>query len=365
MSARASSLPAPRALVVPGSINEVSALGDAVITEAVARTPWCQWPLVSTEDLFLIAAMNEALSPTAAFELVASYLAHLVETGDYVGSTVEKAGAQIARFVRYSDRRFGVTDVRDLKQEHVLAFVEAPVLKDELRAAGTRTRENRKWAVGLFFRTLRGLGLYEGDPLLDTARLPRPESSARPLLDAEIEECRKHALRGRHDTLGPVRLALAEAMAATSEIGEIEIADYDAEHGLIWLPGLSRRLKGRWSHLLPWEIEAVERRIAALGADAPRARLAYEGSGGFGRREAASATFLRKILNRVGLTRDREPRVRPSSIRAWGARRLYDETHDIQEVADRLGVRRLDNARSIIGLPAPGPDEPPPHRNRG
>jgi integrase/recombinase XerC len=69
---------------------------------------------------------------------------------------------------------------------------------------------------------------------------------------------------------------------------------------------------------------------------------------------------LRKNLDRAGLRRD--PRVRPLSIRAWGARRLYDDGSDIEEVARRLGVRTLDSARRIIGLPDPEPDTPPAHR---
>jgi len=54
--------------------------------------------------------------------------------------------------------------------------------------------------------------------------------------------------------------------------------------------------------------------------------------------------------------------VRPSSIRAWGARRLFDETGDLEKVAHRLGLRQLDDARRTIGVAQPEPDVPPPHR---
>jgi hypothetical protein len=348
---------------VPGSVAEVACIGNNCIAEAVEGTRLLGWRLIAVEDVFLIAAMDDPLSPAAAFGVAMSYLAHLVETGDYADTTVEKAAGLIARFIKYSERRFGITDVRDVRQEHVLAFIEAPVLGDELRSAAGRTKDNRRWAIDFFFKTLRGLDLYEGDPLLDARRVQRGSTEFRPLLDVEIERCRKHALSSRNDTLGPVRVALAEAMAATSEIPEVVIADYDRANTRVWLNGSKKRLAGRWAQLLPWGVDAVERRLAALGASDPMTRLAYVGSGAPGRREAATASALRKVLNRAGLTKRAHPRVRPSSIRAWGGQHRYDETQDIEEVARGLGVRKLDDALRIIGLLQPDPDEPPPHRS--
>src|SRR5205823_3117711 len=146
------------------------------------------------------------------------------------------------------------------------------------------------------------------------------------------------------------------------EIPAVLVSDYDPESGCVWLNGTGRRLCGRWAKLLPSGVEAVERRIAALGSVASTSCLAYEGTGGPARAEAATSTALRKILNRAGLRDDR--RVRPSSIRAGAGRRLYDETRDLQEVAHRLGLRSLDGVRQVIGLPEPVPDEPPAHRRR-
>jgi integrase len=341
---------------------DLGGLGAEIIAEVVSGTPFDGWPYAAVEDVFLIAASRETLSPEAAFALAVSYLSHLVEQGDYAERTVEKATGIIARFVRYIDARYGIVDVRDIEQNQVLAFINASVLKHELHLVTGRTKDNRRWAVDLFFRTLRGLDLYEGDPLLDAAHFARESTDFRPLLDAEIERCRKVAPRRLDDTLRPVRFALAEAMAATAEIPEVLVADYDASNARVWLDGSPKRIYGRWLPLLPHEVEVIERRIADLGSPRPDVRLAYEGDKRFTSRESATSCSLRAVLARAGLTRQAHPTVRPSSIRAWGARRLFDETRDVQLVAHRLGVRKIDDALWIIGLPRPEPDVPPPHR---
>jgi hypothetical protein len=347
-----------------GSIGEVALLAAETIAAAVAGEALSYWALVAIADLFLLAAMNEVVSPTAACELVLSYYAHLVETGDFAASSVEKAGAQMVRLTTYLERRFGVVDIRDADRERVLAWVNAPVFDDEWRAAGGRTRDNRSWAADLFFRQLRSLGLYAGDPLLDVARAPRDGIGYRPLFDAEAEACRRHSRSDLGDTLGPVRVALAEALATTSEISQIWIADYEPDRKRIWLPGhgTRSRITGRWSELSPWAREAIERRIEALGADPVNRPLAYEGNGNLARAESATCMGLRQVLRRAGFTKHTAPQVRPMSIRAGGARRLYDDTTDIELVARRLGVSRIDTARGIIGLPAPESDAAPPHR---
>jgi integrase len=347
--------------VAPGSVAEIARIGAEVIAAAVNREHLEAWLLLAVEDVLLVGAMDDVLSPTAAYEVAISYLAHLVETGDYVDATLEKAAGLIARFIKYSELRFGITDVRALCQEHVLAFIDAPVLGDELRSAGGRTKDNRRWAIELWFRTLRGLDLYVGDPFLDVERSRRPASASRPLLDVEVERARKHAPSYWGDTLGPVRFALAEAMATTSEIPSIVLADYDRSARRLWLPGTARQLGGRWVPLLTAQIDAIERRIEHLDArDAltPLARKGAQSASG----EAISIA-LRKILVRAGLTRRSDPSVTPSSIRAWGGRRLYDETRDLEDVARCLGLRNLDSARRVIGLAQPEPETPPRHRS--
>ncbi len=350
--------------VEASSIGDVAAYGEQTTAAVVAGEPLSCWALVALEDVFLVAAMSEVVSPTAACELVLSYYGHLVEAGDFAESSLEKSGAQMVRLATYLERRYGLVDIRDADRERVLAWVNAPIFDEEWRAARGRTRDNRSWAADLFFRQLRSLGLYEGDPLLDVARAPRDGIGYRPLFDPEAERCRRHARSNLGDTLGPVRVALAEAMATTSEIPKVLIADYDPVLKRIWLPGhgTRSRITGRWSEPSPWARETIERRIEALGPGSLDRPLAYEGGGDLARAEAATCTGLRQVLQRAGLTKRSVPDVRPMSIRAGAARRLYDETAGLDLVARRLGVSRLDTARRIIGLPAPEPDVPPPHR---
>ena len=347
-----------------GAVGDAAVLGAATIAAVVAGEPLSSWALVAVEDLFLVAAMNEVISPTAACELVLSYYAHLVEAGDFAESSLEKAGVQMVRLATYLERRFGLVDIRDADRERVLDWVHAPVFEDEWRAARGRTEDNRAWAADLFFKQLRGLGLYDGDPLLDVARAPREGIHYRPLLDAEAEACRRHARSSLSDTLGPVRVALAEALATTSEIPQVWVADYDPNRKRIWLPGhgTRNRIDARWSELSPWVFEAIEHRIEALGPGPDDRPLAYEGGGNPSRAEAATCTGVRQVLRRAGFTERTAPDVKPMSIRAGAARRLYDETTDIDLVGRRLGVSRVDTARRIIGLAPSEPDTPPLHR---
>ena len=243
---------------------DLDALGAGITAAVVAGAPFDRWPYASVEDVFLIAASQETLTPDAAFALVVSYLSHLVEQGDYAERTVEKAIGIVTRFVGYVDARYGLVDVRDIEQHHVLAFINASALKHELLLVSGRTKDNRRWAVDLFFRTLRGLDLYEGDPLLDAEHYARESSDFRPLLDAEIERCRKFAPVYLLDTLRPARFALAEAMAATAEIPEVLVADYDASN----------------SRVAQWKSETDPGPVAAV-APAPggRDRASHRSSG--------------------------------------------------------------------------------------
>jgi integrase len=351
-----------RRRVEPGSTAEVARIGADLIVDALAGTALSAWPVIAIDDVFLIVAMGDVVSPEAAFALSFSYLEHLVESGDYAATTLEKAAVVIGRFVSYLEGRYRLEDVHDISGDHVFSFIAAPPLGSELRVPRPSTESVRWWALDLWFRTLRGLDLYAGDPFLDAERSRRPPSVSRPLVDAEVERARKHAPSYWGDTLGPMRFALAEAMATTSEIASIVVADYDGPGRRLWLPGTPRRLYGRWVPLLPAQIEVIERRIDHLDTRDGLTPLARDHTKP--NRGEAISVALRKILVRAGLTRQADPRVKPSSIRAWGGRRLYDETGDLEDVSRCLGLRNLESTRCLIGLALPQADDPPPHRSR-
>src|SRR5205823_5671839 len=120
------------------------------------------------------------------------------------------------------------------------------------------------------------------------------------------------------------------------------VADYDADHGRVWLTSEKRGVS-RWGDLTPWGVEALERRIHQLGRNNDSAVLAYAGTRPAQTQQAAISCALRRVLNRAGLAKDKT--VQPRSVRAWAGLRVYHETHDIEQVALSLGLRSLDDAR--------------------
>lgn len=78
--------------------------------------------------------------------------------------------------------------------------------------------------------------------------------------------------------------------------------------------------------------------------------LTYRGAGEPGQQvaQAAVCNAIAATLAAAGL--DDEPDVRPASVRNWAGRRLYDGGMPIEDVARRLGARRLDGAAEDIAL---------------
>lgn len=359
-----SSPPPDRFVPFPGPVRDIRGLADvaALSGEICALLadgrPSVPVPRCSIGDALIVAADAGRLSPSEAFAIAFSMEQHRVETGDCSPATVEKYGALAIRLVAFIESR-GVTDIRAVDRRLLVEWIHAPRRGYESRAVAPSTRDNRHWAVDRFFTTLRALALFDGDPLLDLSRPGRPDRVGRPLTDEELAECRRHARGHVRDTLGPVRLALSTASATAGEVAAVVVADYDPNVQSIWLPGRAKYWVPRWAPLRHWEADAIERRIAALSDPGPDTPIAITSTRGRRPAPAVSAA-LRKILNRSGLAND--PLVLPGSFRAWGARQIYDETYDLELVAQRLGVRSLKSAREAIGLPPREPDEPPAHR---
>ena len=55
------------------------------------------------------------------------------------------------------------------------------------------------------------------------------------------------------------------------------------------------------------------------------------------------------VLLRAGLVG--EPDVRPASVAAWAGRAVFERTGRIEDAAAAMGVRSLDRAARLIGLP--------------
>ncbi len=224
---------------------------------------------------------------------------------------------------------------------------------DARTAAGdqpsTHTRHFRRSTIRCIYRSLRALGARVGDPTLDFDLTPRTNATARPLTDDEITLLRTVATLGR-STYAPVTLALAEATALTSEIPHLRLGDLDdiSAPTTVALPGTSRHDE-RTGVLTDWGRTVLTRHVATIDG-AGDTRLAYRGAARPGSisPQASACNHLGGLLRTVGL--NREPDVRPNSIRHWSGRALYDAGQPLDVVAGRLGFRSLDLTAEAIDL---------------
>jgi integrase/recombinase XerC len=216
----------------------------------------------------------------------------------------------------------------------------------------------RRSALRLYFRTLRQLGLFEGDPTLDLELPPRSSLAMRPLTDDEVVLCRSFSLQTLSATRQPAAWALAEATARTSEIPHVRVSDLDFSNRRVWIHG-SSKAEARWGYLSEWGATQLVRRVGSLkNALEADPAVAYEGRGSEQSGQTSSCIAIAETLMRAGI--GREPDVRPGSVVAWAGRRIFEETASIEEAARRLGIRSLDRAARFIGwgwAPQPGDGE--------
>ena len=337
--------------------EQVALSAAALPAELLGGAPLTELPLIRHRVVLMTAAERVTVTPDEALALVVSHLAHLVEKGDFTATSVLKAGKIQARFVAYTRTCFDITDVRALDRSAVLAFVNAPMLGAELRPPAERTKDNRRWALALLFRSLRTLGLYDSDPLLDITPFERQKNSARPLADWELVRCERFARSFRGDTLGPARLALAETTATASEIAQVVVGDIDSDVAHVWLAGCRGSGTARWGHFTEWGQRVIQARLAELHDSGTDAFVVYQGNG----RNAPSAVGM-GLMNVIRAAQLVDPRVYPKSIRAWAGRRIWDETQDLEEVRNRVGLQSLDSTRDLIEVPFGRCDIPPAHR---
>jgi integrase len=250
------------------------------------------------------------------------------------------------RFLQFVHRAFSVACVCDVTAEQVARFLWAPS-GSERRAPSVATSHLRRSAVRLLFRVLRGQGVVAHDPTLDLRLPPRSSLSARPLLDDEIALGRSFSYRTLGETRQPAAWALAEATARTSEMSAVTVGDVDLASGRVWIAG-GTKTEPRWGTLSNWGVDALARRVHVLGDEgSPATPVVYEGNGPLESRQASACAAIGETLRRAGLGGERD--VRPVSVAAWAGARVFDETGQIELVAQALGVRSLDRAAKLIG----------------
>ena len=282
-----------------------------------------------------------AVAPATAVDAVTAFLSDSRSVSD---QSFERLVELMERFARFATTGHGLADLRRCDQALVGEFVTA---RTGTGAAPSATVMHlRRCAVRLLFRVARDVGLVDSDPTMDL-RLPvRPDSSARPLLDGEVEVCRAVSMHHLHETRLPAAWALAEAGVRTGELAGVTVADVDLDGGRVWASG-SRSSVARWVEVGEWGVPQVARRLRRLDGD-PARPLVYTGNGSAKSRQAASCIAVSVTLARAGLGDD--PSVRPISVTAWAGRQVFERTGRIEDVCSYLGMRSLDRAARLIGL---------------
>jgi len=284
------------------------------------------------------------ISPSQALGLVIKEL----KRTKLADQTTQRMSEIIVRFTIYVEKGHGLGFIREIAEEHVEAFVFASFLaRSGTRRPSVATMHLRRSALRLYFRTLRQLDVFGGDPTLDLALPPRSSLAVRALTDDEIVLSRSFSLHTLTGTRQPAAWALAEATCRTSEIPHIRVSDFDAERGRVFIHG-SNKIKERWGNPSSWGLTQLKRRVRNLkvsGGENPL--LVYEGCGSEQSRQVSSCIAISETLLRAGLAD--EPDIRPGSITVWAGRRIYEETGAIDEAARRLGLKSLDRTASLIG----------------
>lgn len=272
-----------------------------------------------------------------------------VEVDACIAALAESVAACSVDRIEPVIRRFA-TFVRVSGQADRLADIAADLAGDFVRSrltsglpASAATMHDRRSSIRLLFQVARRLGFAAGDPTLDLSLPPRTASTSRPLADEEIELCRDVALW----TLASRRMAavwaLAEATGRGAELAVVTKRDVDLDHGRVWLQGGKRTL-ARWGELTEWGVRVLRGRLGEVGEDSS---LVYSGEGRGIAGQVSTCSAISRILLRAGLVG--EPDVRPVSVATWAARRRFDESGDIVEVARMLGLHSLDQASRLIG----------------
>jgi site-specific recombinase XerC len=294
------------------------------------------------------------LSVGEAAELV---IAALTQQQSLSSQTEVRTFGLINRFVTFLSRGLGVELIADVAPEHVAAFVAAATAQASRRPS-VATMRLRRWAIRLFFRTGRQLGLTTADPTLDVVLPGRTNRMARPLSNSEVNRCRAASLHDLASTRLSVAWALGEATVRTAEISHIRVSELDLAGGRVWIHG-SRQTAPRQGALTAWAARQIERRLNELGPlSDSRAHVAHVGLGNLESRVSFSAQALRETLTRAGLAN--QDRVQPASLAGWAGVQVFAATGRIEAVALALGVRSLDAAARLIDWNWHDPETSPP-----
>jgi site-specific recombinase XerD len=290
-----------------------------------------------------------------AVEQTVSLWTDMTSRGQMSPQTNRSFGQLLGRYQRYAQSRGALAlddTTADLAEDFV--FAHGRTRHGRIGPSATATLHQRRAVLRSFYRTLRELGLTDTDPTRDILLPERTRTLIRPLDEDEAV-----ALRHASEYVArPSRHAAAAALALsgghTGEIGHIRIRDLDCAAQAVWMHG-STRTDARWCPLDPWALRVLPARTAFVAKqqrsheNVPDARLAVSSAPAPDEQiQARACVALSDLIRRIGLGAD--PRVKPASLTAYAAVRIFDETGRIEDVARGLGLRSLDRAADLVGF---------------
>lgn len=288
-------------------------------------------------------------------------LAEMIETVIGVWSAAVAEGAMSAQtFDKFSllARRFerfaaahNVITVDSADSTLVSKFVRAPgrSRRGNVAAAAVATMHNRRATLRALFNAALTHGLASDDPTIGIAIARRNTSAQRPVTEDEAAVIRLVCQR-EHPTRHAATAALLLLGAHTGELGHITAADVDPAAVIVRTHGSTKHQPRKLS-LDRWSQQVLVARIAyltgTLPADGPSPVLCTGTAGSDAHRQARVCVTVREILTRAGLSDD--PCIRPSSLTAYAARRVFDRTGRVEAAAALIGSRSLDSTAALIG----------------
>lgn len=291
----------------------------------------------SNAPLLALIAMSIDPRPTVAEarELVDAALRNDPTRSE---ATRSARGTEVGRFWRHLGHH-GVGAIHDITPEITEEFIQGAA-RSGLRwgePAGS-TQRNRRAAVRYIFEVLRGVGFQVGDPTLDLEVNEARSRRAKAVSDVTIERLQAAAPHELVASRRAVVLALAQAGAANIEITRIRTVDLNLVDGTVALPG-GTRLDRRTNRLTDWGGHVLGDVVAgSRGADMSLLPI----------RTSSAASTVSNTMSDLCQSAAIRPKVTVEGIRAWRARRLFDHTRSIEDVARFLGTRSLDIACDIV-----------------
>jgi site-specific recombinase XerD len=302
------------------------------------------------DQLFLPLQWGPAMADGSLTAAVEAVTGAWIADGVLAAQTLDKFGLLIRRFGRFAAAH-DVTTLAAVDRALVAKFVAAKggTRRGVVSNAAVATMHNRRAALRAFFRTARRLRLTLDDPTLDIDVPARQSSGQRPLSEDEAALVRLFSERAT-PTRHAATAALLLAGAHTSELGHTTAADLDPPASTVWVHGSSKH-RPRTLTLDRWSMRVLTERASHLTRPLPKPTLSpvlcTGAAASDAHKQARVCVTVREILTRAGLSDDHG--VRPASLTAHAARRIFDRTGRIEDAARLIGSPSLDTTAALIG----------------